>query len=52
MDLKKILNGGGSGRGRVDFFFDKLLYYFNNVMLKTLYINSFIAVYILYFTHS
>ena len=36
-----------SGR-QVDFFFYILLYYFNNAMIKTLYISSFIVVYIIY----
>ena len=55
MDIKKFLKGrGGSGgwaRGRVEFFFYILLYYFINVMLKT-YISSFLVVYAIYFTHS
>ena len=42
--------GGGSGVG-IYIFFDILLYYFINVMLKTLYISSFIVVYLIYFTH-
>ena len=39
------------GQGWVEFFFDILLYYFVNVIIKTLYISSFI-VYVIYFTHS
>ena len=34
------------------FFFDILLYYFNNVMIKTFYIGNFIIVYVIYFTRS
>ena len=49
MDIKKFLNGG---QEQVDFFFYRLLYYFINVMMKTLYISNFIVVYVIYFTHS
>ena len=54
MDIKNIQKGEvrGVGQGRVEFFFDILLYYFINVMLKTLYIINFIFVYVIYFTHS
>ena len=38
--------------GYYNFFFYILLYYFMNVMIKTLYINSFIVVYVIYFSHS
>ena len=43
MDIKKITNGGASGRpGACGIhFFDIFLYYFFNVIIKTLYISSF-----------
>ena len=49
----KFLNGGGKEAGRVKGGFilgGILLYYFINVMLKTLYISGFIVVYVIYFT--
>ena len=42
---------GGAGWGLVKFFFYISLYYFINVMIKTLYISNFI-VYAIYFIHS
>ena len=50
MDIKKFLKG--EAQGGLNFFFYILLYYFINVMIKTLYISNFIVVYIKYFTHS
>ena len=49
MDLKKNPKGvvRGKGKGQVEFFFYILLYYFINVMIKTLHIISFIIVYII-----
>ena len=55
MDIKNFLKGEARGAGQewVEyFFFDILLYYFFNVMIKTLYISNFIVVCIIYFTHS
>ena len=53
MDIKIFTNGsvqgGGPSVGLI--FFDMLLYYFIYVIIKTLYISSFIVVYIIYFTH-
>ena len=43
MDIKNFLKGG------LNFFY--ILYYFINVMIKT-YIGNFIAVCVIYFTHS
>ena len=54
MVIKKFLKGGAggwAGDGLI-FFLDILLYYFINVMIKTLYISNFIVVYVIYFTHS
>ena len=53
MYIKKILNGAGGlvGGGLIAFFYI-LLYYFINVMIKTLYFSNFIVVYIIYFPHS
>ena len=51
----KFSNGGGKGAGRVKGGFilgGILLYYFINVMIKTLYISGFIVVYVIYFTQS
>ena len=45
--------GGGRGAERGSkFYFDILLYYFINELIKTLYISNFIVVYVIYFTHS
>ena len=33
-------------------FFDMLLYYSINIMIKTLYMSSFIIIYVMNFTHS
>ena len=56
MDIKNFLKGGrGAGEGGPGaslIFFYILLYYFINVIIKTLYTSSFIVVYIIYFTHS
>ena len=62
MEFKIYTNGGGgwggeagglvgAGRWRVDFF-DILIYYFINIIIKTLFISSFIVVYVIHFTHS
>ena len=51
--LKNVQKGGPRERaGWVEFFFYILLYYFINVMMKTLYISNFIVVYVIYLTHS
>ena len=42
---------GRPGEGGI-YFFDIFLYYLINVIIKTLYISSFIVVYVIYFTHS
>ena len=57
LDIKYFLKCGGkeegrAGQGWVEFFFYILLYNFINVMIKTLYIGSFIVVNVIYFTHS
>ena len=55
MAIKIFTNGGGAGglaRGGWIFFFFILQYYFSNVITKTLYISTFIVVYVVYFTHS
>ena len=49
MDIQIFLKGE---QGWVELFFYILLYYFINVMIKTLCISSFIVVYITYFTPS
>ena len=47
MDIKIFRNGGAAG-GRPGaggiYFFDIILYYFINVIIKTVYISSFIVV--------
>ena len=40
MDIKNFTNWGGKGAGGI-YFFDIFLYYFINVIIKTLYISSF-----------
>ena len=53
MDIKFFLKGHSEKctvGGGVDFF-HILLNYFINVMIKTLYISSFIVVYVIHFTH-
>ena len=53
MYSKKKFNQGGACQGWVNFVFLILLYYFINVMIKTLYISSFnVYVIYLYFTPS
>ena len=53
IDIKKLPNGGRAKRvpGDGDFFFDTLLYHFIYIIIKTLYISSFIVVFVIYFTH-
>ena len=51
MDIKIFTYGGGGAGDGLDFFYT-LLYYFVNVIIKTLYISSCIVVYVIYFTHS
>ena len=43
--------GGRPGAGGFSFL-DILIYYFIYVIIKTLYISSFIVFYVIYFTHS
>ena len=50
MDIKILMKGGGEGVCVC--FFCILLYYFINVIIKTLYISNFIVIYVIYFTHS
>ena len=50
MDIKKCPKAG-SGRGRVDFFVNILLYYFINVMIQTLYISAVLLLFTLYSLH-
>ena len=42
--------GGGPGTGGIYFF--NILVYFINVIIKTLYISSFIVGFVICFTHS
>ena len=53
MDIKNFTNwagqGGRPGAGEI-YFFDIFLYYFINVMIKTLYISSFCGLRYIFYT--
>ena len=53
IDINKSSTYGQPARGILLYilYIYILLYYFINLMIKTLYISSFIVVYFIYFTH-
>ena len=54
LDIKFLHVGerGGEARGREGAGLIFFIYYFIYVIIKTLYVSSFIVVYVIYFTYS